>query len=310
MKAYIGITDYDWFRSLSSIPGIDEVNFWQPSGNSKFRALNPGELFLFKLHSPKNFIVGGGFFAYSTIIPVSLAWESFAEKNGAANLMELKSRIKQFRRDTLPAHTDYNIGCILLEQPFFFARKDWIPVPRGWSPNIVRGKTYDLTDSAGRELWSEIQFRIQSGSVDDLRPGEIISEQRLGPPMTIQPRLGQGSFRVMVTDAYHRRCAVTRERTLPALEAAHIKPFKDEGPNRVDNGLLLRSDIHRLFDSGYVTLTPNYRFEVSRRIKEEYENGRDYYAFNGRQIELPGQNQFLPSVDFLRWHNEKVYRSC
>ena len=47
---------------LASQPGLDEVNFWQPGSNTQFRALSPGELLLFKLHSPDNFIVGGGVF--------------------------------------------------------------------------------------------------------------------------------------------------------------------------------------------------------------------------------------------------------
>lgn len=57
--------------------------------------------------------------------------------------------------------------------------------------------------------------------------------------------LGQGGFQILVTDAYTRRCTITGERTLPALEAHHIRPFSEEGPHRTDNGLLLRSDWHR-----------------------------------------------------------------
>jgi len=60
VNIYVGITDYDWFRFLSALTGIDEVNFWQPGGRTNFQALRPGELFLFKLHAPRNFIVGGG----------------------------------------------------------------------------------------------------------------------------------------------------------------------------------------------------------------------------------------------------------
>jgi hypothetical protein len=61
MKIWVGITDEDWFDRLSALRP-DEVNFWQPSGSRIFRALQPGEPFLFKLHSPKNSIVGGGHF--------------------------------------------------------------------------------------------------------------------------------------------------------------------------------------------------------------------------------------------------------
>jgi putative restriction endonuclease len=69
MKCFVGVTINDWFVFLSQQPGIDEVNFWQPSGTALFRALAPGEPFLFKLHKPyQRYIVGGGFFAHSTIL--------------------------------------------------------------------------------------------------------------------------------------------------------------------------------------------------------------------------------------------------
>ena len=63
VKIYVGVTDLDWFEYRSA-RSADEVNFWQPGGRSQFRALQPGELFLFKLHSPNNFIVGGGLFGH------------------------------------------------------------------------------------------------------------------------------------------------------------------------------------------------------------------------------------------------------
>ncbi len=102
-------------------------------------------------------------------------------------------------------------------------------------------------------------------------------------------------------------CAVTRERTLPALDAAHIRPFSDGGEHEASNGVLLRRDIHSLFDAGYVTITPNLNFEVSRRIKEDFENGRQYYELHGRAVALPEDPQSVPDRAALTWHNEKVY---
>jgi putative restriction endonuclease len=61
MKIWVGVTDEDWFTRLGLLKP-DEVNFWQPSGSRTFRAIQSGEPFLFKLHSPKNFIVGGRIF--------------------------------------------------------------------------------------------------------------------------------------------------------------------------------------------------------------------------------------------------------
>jgi len=63
MKAYVGITDYEWYQLLASRPELDEVNFWQPGGSRLFGALEPGGLFLFKLDAPRRSVVGGGLFA-------------------------------------------------------------------------------------------------------------------------------------------------------------------------------------------------------------------------------------------------------
>ena len=302
MKAFVGITDRDWFDLLSTRPQLDEVNFWQPSGNRQFRALAPGELFLFKLHSPEDFIVGGGLYAHSSLLPISLAWESFGVSNGARNLTEMRARVAKYRRQDEDRTADYTIGCILLEQPFFLPQQAWIPIPSDWKANIVQGRGYDLSIEPGRTLWN----RLQSATTVAAAVHE--SSPQYGEPVLTFPRLGQGSFRVLVTDAYNRRCAVTSERTLPALDAAHIKPYSESGLHLVRNGILLRRDLHALFDKGYVTITPDLNVEVSRRIKEEFENGRDYYRHHGAAIRLPSNPADKPSSEFLEWHNANVYR--
>jgi len=81
----------------------------------------------------------------------------------------------------------------------------------------------------------------------------------------------------------------------------------ENGPHDVRNGILFRSDIHRLFDIGYVTVSEDYRFEVSRRIREEFENGRDYYALQGKHISLPSSKDTWPDKTFIEWHQENAY---
>ena len=139
---------------------------------------------------------------------------------------------------------------------------------------------------------------------------QVIKEEgeRYGSGVLVHPRLGQGGFRILVTDAYARRCSITGERTLPVLQASHIKPYSRSGPHDISNGLLLRSDIHILFDRGYVTVTPEHHVEVSKRIKEEFENGRDYYALHGKQLTaLPDDKQDWPAREYLEWHNQNMY---
>ena len=305
IKAYVGVTDRKWFDLLRSQPGIDEVNFWQPSGGRNFRAIRPGELFLFKLHRPDDFIVGGGIFAHFSLLPISLAWEAFQVGNGALDLFEMRTRVEKYRRVPPSAHDDYTIGCILLEQPFFLPREQWIPIPQDWSPNIVQGKTYDLTVEPGRTIWTKLQTRQESTMSSVVRE----TEAAFGEPVLVQPRLGQGAFRILITDGYERRCAFTGERTLPALDAAHIRPFSEIKQHSLDNGLLLRKDLHALFDRGYVTVTPKLHIEVSKRIKEEFENGREYYRLHGQEMRPPAARHMHPSSNSLAWHNENIFKS-
>ena len=62
VRLFVAVTDYHWFQVHAAQASVEEVNFWQPSPDSAFKALSPGEPLLFKLHSPRNFIAGGGFF--------------------------------------------------------------------------------------------------------------------------------------------------------------------------------------------------------------------------------------------------------
>jgi len=299
----IAVTDGDWFDMLRQQPNLTEVNFWAPSA-AKFRALQAGEMFLFKLHAPRNVIVGGGIFAYANSLPCSLAWEAFREANGARSAQEMRARIARYRRADSGDRSDFEIGCRILTQPFFFDEGDWIPVPASWAPNIVSFKTYSTGDADGLAIWDAVNERLRRPAF----PGMAQDQARFGEPQLIRPRLGQGAFRVLVTDSYNRRCAITQERTLPALEAAHIRPYGDGGEHEARNGLLLRRDIHSLFDAGYVTVTPDLRFEVSRCIKEEFENGRHYYELHGKPIAAPADALRRPDLEALRWHNEHAYR--
>jgi putative restriction endonuclease len=308
MKLWVGVTDKSWFDHLGRL-APDEVNFWQPSGSRNFRVLQPGEPFLFKLHSPDNFVVGGGFFVRYSALPASLAWDAFRQKNGVDSFEQLVARVRRYRPHD--ESLDPVIGCNVLAEPFFFDRARWIPIPASFALNIVSGKSYDATAGDGADLWAAVRqaMSIVHGMADAAAPEEYGGE-RYGEEYLTRGRLGQGAFRVLVTDAYQRRCAVTGERTLPVLEAAHIRPYALGGVHRVANGILLRSDLHKLFDLGYVTVTPDLRLEVSKRLKAEWENGREYYAYHGHALKFrPQQAIHLPSAQYLRWHNEERFRA-
>jgi putative restriction endonuclease len=306
MRFWVGATDNDWFDYLSKYrPPVDEVNFWQPSGKPLFTSLPINSPFLFKLKAPHNCIAGGGFFVKGSALPMSVAWAAFETRNGTASRRELELRLR--RLHDLSTSRDPSIYCNVLAEPFFWPREDWIQDPVGWAPSIVRGKTYDTAQADGAALWAQVELRLRGlPSMTGLAVAE--PGPRYGAPALVERRLGQGAFRVLVADAYQRRCAITGENTLPTLEAAHIKPYAEDGPHDVRNGLLLRSDFHKLFDIGLVTVTPELVVEISPQIHHAYVNGKVYYRLHGHKLaSLPEHPAQRPDPDFLRWHNENRF---
>jgi putative restriction endonuclease len=328
MKLFLAPTDLGWYRFLAG-QQPEEVNFWQPSASTGFHALDNGDplksghLFLFKLKGSINKIAGGGIFIGYSKLQLTIAWNYFHERNGAASLQEFSESIRGYMSAGNAHAPDPQIGCIILTQPFFWPESLWMPPPADWKRNIVRGKTYSTDTESGRRLYGEVLERLQSPAMQGRKVSIVgtdpfahdpfeelaLNEERYGKLTLIQPRLGQGGFRYAVTERYGRRCAMTGERSLPALEAAHIRPYSEHGPHRVSNGLLLRADLHRLFDAGYITVTPDLRIDVSKQLREEFENGRDYYAMSGRPlIVLPHQVGDKPGREFVEWHNENKFR--
>lgn len=301
---FVGLTDYDWYCNLKS-ENFDEVNFWRP-GSTAFKALNPNDLFLFKLKKPYYAIVGGGFFVKYSLLPIELAWEAFERKNGTENYTEFWERLLKYREKNRIDTSYPYVGCIILTEPFFFDQKDWIEQPDNWPSNVVVGMNMDTERGEGKRLFQEICERLQRSLVSNQIEAVETRERYLYA--IGKKRLGQGAFRVIVTDAYSRRCAISGEKTLPVLEAVHIKPYSENGPHHIQNGVLMRSDIHKLFDKGYLTIAPDFRVEVSKRIKEDFGNGRIYYQYHGQQLcVIPKRVDELPAKDYLTWHNENVY---
>ena len=310
MKIYVGITDWAWYDYLRD-GRFDEVNFWKPSGKP-FKAIGEGDLFLFKLkaaHGGK--IAGGGFFTKYLRMTVDWAWRAFGTENGVVNQAQLSESINAYRAKNGSYSVNPVIGCIILNDVFYFDESEWFDAPGNWR-SIVSGKGYPMDSEEGKALYGQVTSRLKAESLDgSLFTRDVPSDSHQGSRFALsmaKHRLGQGAFRALVADAYHNRCAITGERTMPVLQAAHIKPFSKEGPNAVTNGLLLRSDVHTLFDNGYITVTPQYRIHVSRRLHDDYGNGRLYYSYHGKSLfNLPDNESSLPSRDYLEWHNDCVY---
>lgn len=108
--------------------------------------------------------------------------------NGAATLQEMRRRIMRYRNTAPEDRSDFAIGCWVLIQPFFLKEPDWIPVPPGWSRQIVAFKTYSTDESDGQGLVEAVSDRIESKPAlgrDPWRPSATC--RRLKPMNTITP---------------------------------------------------------------------------------------------------------------------------
>jgi len=313
-NAVVALTDGRWFeflRSLATEGRLDEVNFWRPLAQTDFRSLASGEPFLLRLKHPVNAIAGYGFFVHATRLPIRLAWEAFRERNGDPTFESFVSRIAEYRRES-PLETALGtreLTCLILREVRFLPRQEWLAweQDRGWHPNIVAFKTYDLASPDGVALAELLKNGRPAELVEEFKP--VLADERSRAELLATVREGQGSFRVRVLDAYARRCAVTGERALPVLDAAHIQQYRGPASNHVQNGLALRADLHRLYDAGYMTVTPEYRVEVSRRLKEDFEDGEPYYQLAGARLAvLPNDPANRPSRQALEWHASRVFR--
>lgn len=305
---YVGLTDPDWHAFLASQAKVDEVNFWQPHGTRTFRAIPPRAPFFFKLRAPLRAIAGFGFFERYKALSARMAWEAFGPMNGAPTFEALLDRLRRLRQEETSRSGDFQIGCIMLSAPVFLPQESWVAPPKDWPrTGVQQGMRLDLLKGEGarvlRECMDRALVNASGWNVDRLaeRP------PRYGEPTEVRPRLGQGLFSFAVRDAYQNACAVTREHSMPVLEAAHIKPYALGGEHAVDNGMLLRADLHKLFDAGYVTVTPDFEFRVGERLRSEWKNGKTYYAMNGMRIALPAAGPSMPRRELLEWHSSQVF---
>lgn len=312
LPAVVAPTDQRWFSYFRERYGsgpVDEVNFWRPAAQDGFRALKPGQPFFFRLKAPHNAIAGFGFFAVWSRIPIQFAWEVFGHGNGDPTQEHFERRIGAYRQ-RFDRAADAPLSCIVLRDAVFLPRRRWLSwgPGEGWHPNLVTYKGYDLATN-GQAL-AALLLGSHPDPVPDFQPAfEPLEEDARGHIEGSRvDRRGQGAFRLRLLDAYGGQCAVTREHAMPVLDAAHIQPYLGPASNHPQNGIILRSDLHRLYDAGYVTVTPDLRLEVSSRLRDEFENGKHYYQMAGREIHAPRDHHLAPSARALEWHADNVFR--
>lgn len=311
----------DWFDFLYSLAEqvgdrplrLDEVNFWSPRSSTPITRLAPGEPVFFRLGAPRREIAGYGFFASHQAMHVNLAWVCFRDKNGAATQASFGRMVGR------PENSQWYepFGCMILRDAVFWPRHRRIPwgESRGYAVSGVQRGRLD----GSSENVALLMERIREDGVST--PAELAPEfslvrtdERVLVEAESVRREGQGTFRTRLLEEYEGQCAVTGEHTEPVLQAAHIQRYLGPASNHVQNGILLTSEFHTLFDRGLVTVDPPtqakpdaYVLRVSRLLQERWNNGRRYREYQDRPLRIPSRIAARPSAQALEWHRAHVF---
>jgi len=160
----------------------------------------------------------------------------------------------------------------------------------------------ERTDSYDADL-NEIERKL--GAQGTFDPTDV-TDSRERTFAAIVQRRGQARFRKMLLKAYNGSCAMTGCKLEPVLEAAHIHPYQGDQTDVISNGLLLRADIHTLFDLGLIWIEPT---NLSIRISECLRKCSEYASLDLRPLTLPESVSDHPSQAALEFRlNSKQMR--
>ena len=280
MSFIIAPTDPDWFGFHRQNQFNDKINFWTPT-DWKFKALQPGEMVVFEMKGPGPAMIGGyGTFLEYKFQPIDDAWQEFGRRNGCeskAALIGALSHHKTF-------DPKQGIGCLALGNVIFFDNP--VPVPNGidFSRNTVKYSKYDVPFPFAQVTPVSSDFVL------------VQAARKKKKTQTVTQREGQAQFHTMVSIAYDHKCCISGEKTPELLQAAHIQDYISKESHHIQNGLLLRVDLHTLFDNGLLAIDSDYRIHISSLVQSP-----EYRKFDNMVISLPNHSSLYPSKDALKY---------
>lgn len=144
---------------------------------------------------------------------------------------------------------------------------------------------------------SKAEAEGQDAAFAHLPPLDSDHDARVWTMRAVAQRRGQSFFRNQLLDAYGGRCAITGCSAKEVLEAAHILPYRGDHTDRVDNGLLLRADLHTLFDCLLLWITPENKVALAPSLL-----ATDYLTLRGQTVRQPESRKNRPNPDHLSEH--------
>ncbi len=271
-------TDLIWFEYLKTHCLIDDINFWTPS-DWRVKSLHPGDKFIFKLKGKDDRAGGYGTFVEYKYQSLDATWKEFGTRNGFDCKSDFYQAIGGYQ-----AQASSKCGCIVLTDVVFFDSPISLSsVGINFSRQVVKFKTCTQP------------FPFDSTTTPQLSSFNLVATSNKNKKSQLATyREGQGQFHTEVCAAYGKRCCISCETIPELLQAAHIQDYINKDSNHIQNGLLLRIDLHKLFDSGLLYIDDQYYVHVSSLVASPY-----YQQYNGKKITLPSNPSAWPSKDAL-----------
>ncbi len=297
----IAPTDLGWFRQMHSGRPGPIVNFWTPTPWG-VRSLRRGDRLYFMLKAPIRKIGGFGIFEGYSDRQATEAWRVFGLGNGVSSASELIAKIAAFaskRSVSFSLSPNPTIGCIELSGLVTLDEDSYVqPELYGVEfPNeVVKYKTFEGADPIAP---------IMEGFLRPNRAFELVTGQANRSIVTQKDRPGQAAFRQAIIENYDGKCALSGTGLTQILEAAHIQPYVSPLSDHPQNGLCLRVDLHRLFDDGLISVSPDFKIEVSPRLA-----GSPYASLSKRSLRRPKHTANWPSLAALDFHRREVFRAA
>lgn len=185
-------------------------------------------------------------------------------------------------------HAPTDLGPLDLREEFSRTLRYFYPLmarcsPTSWDAEIVQNQD-DVSE-------------LVAASDEVFNPANI-TDARIKVLAEVARRLGQAGFRKKLLKAYGGTCAITGTGVANVLQAAHITPYLGAATNEVTNGILLRADIHTLFDLRLIRIDPStLSVQVSHVLMDT-----PYWAYDQRPLTLPATKSHRPSPLALQDH--------
>lgn len=273
-------TDINWFNYFRNSVDCSEVNFWTPTPWN-LRRLKKGDKFYFLLKSPIRKIAGVGIYDIYLNLSARETWNKYGSKTGCHSFAELISRISGYinknsikRNEGIINPENYIIGNVILKECEFWEADNYISI--NIKPQVVKIKYID-----------NILLKNEENIEKDF---QLLNESRAKINVTTSGRVGQSNFSSKIFKAYKYKCCISNDECTEILHAGHIQGYINKNSHHIQNGLLLRVDFHKLYDSDLIYIDPSYKVHVSELIKSPY-----YRSFHGKRINLPEKESQWPS---------------